>query len=43
MANHEGKEGRIEPWEWAVESGDQTPCKSEEEIAAVVDLASQTV
>lgn len=41
--DHPCKEDRVEPREGRLESGDETPRDSEEEIASVVDLASLAV
>ncbi len=40
MADHGGKEDRIEPGKWTVEARDQSPSHCEEEIAGVVYLSS---
>ena len=40
MGDHAHKEHRIEPGEWALETSDQAPCNGEEDVAAIIDLAS---
>ena len=43
MDDHASEEDRVEPRERAVKTGDETPRKSEEEIAGVVDLPGLSI
>lgn len=43
VADHTGKEERVEPGEWAFKPGDQAPVEGKVEIARVVDLASLAI
>ena len=43
MHNHAEKEDWIEPWEWALESSDQTPRERKVEITCIVNLSCISV
>lgn len=43
MNNHTRKERRIEPWERARESSDQTPSQGEVQITSIVNLAGISI
>lgn len=40
MDDHDGEKEGVEPWERAIEAGDQAPGKREVEVASVVDLCN---
>lgn len=43
VADHSGKEDRVEPREGALEASDQAPVEGEVQIACVVDLAGLAI